>query len=186
MIAQLIRARAEWMHERLLPGWEGWHDRADTLAGQAGEKEMPVWVMTHDERVIGVTSLYEQTSGLLWPEEAERFQPSFFLATTVTDPAYRQYRPGCLIAWWALDHAAREGRTWVRRGTGPYPRLVAYYRDVQGWDVVRTVLNRGVTAYALQRRAEPQPHLPQLGLQLKDAAACSTSSTSNSSASRRV
>ncbi|WP_250564315.1 hypothetical protein [Sphaerisporangium fuscum] len=116
------------------------------------------------ERIVGVTSLYDQASPLLWPDETERSEGTLFLATTVTDPAYREYRPGCLIAWWALDRAAKQGLAWVRRGTGPYPGLVSYYRDVQGWTVVRTVEHNGVTAYALQRRAEPQPGLAALGM----------------------
>ncbi|MFG3437576.1 GNAT family N-acetyltransferase [Nonomuraea sp. NPDC047897] len=166
-VAALIRARAQWMCERGMPGWEGWRDGADDLAVQAGDG-LPVWVLvdSSSDAVIGVTSVYEQASPLLWPDEAEREQPSFFLATTVTDPAYVEHRPGCLIAWWALDRAARQGRMWVRRGTGPYDGLVRYYRDVQGWSVVRTVQHQGVTAYALERRAELQPHLPELGLAL--------------------
>jgi hypothetical protein len=166
-IETLIRARAVWMRERALSGWEGWHDKAPELAAQAGDPTFPVWAMTdQDGRVAGVTSLYEQSSPLLWPDEAERGEPSIFLATTITDPALSGKRPGSLIAWWALHRAAAQGRTWVRRGTGPYPGLVAYYRDVQGWTVVRTVEHQGVTAYALQRRAEPQPQLAELGLAL--------------------
>ncbi|MET9341855.1 hypothetical protein [Nonomuraea sp. NPDC003804] len=139
-IETLIRARAAWMRERELPGWEGWHGKAAELAAQAGDPAFPVWAMTGDDgQVVGVTSLYEQSSPLLWPDEAERAEPAIFLATTITDPALSSQRPGSLIAWWALHQAAAQGRTWVRRGTGPYPGLVAYYRDVQGWSVVRTV-----------------------------------------------
>ena len=165
-IAALIRARADWMRGRGLPGWEGWHSGADDLAGQAGVDGLAVWALVDSPTgaIVGITSLYEQASPLLWPNESERRQPSFFLATTVTHPASAGHRPGCLIAWWALDRAAREGRMWVRRGTGPYPGLIAYYRDVQGWRVVRTVQHQGVTAHALQRRAELQPHLPELGM----------------------
>lgn len=167
-IAALIRARAEWMRDRGLSGWEGWHDGADDLATQAGDETFPVWVLvdTGKDGVAGVTSLYEQASPLLWPDETERAQPSFFLATTVTDPAYAAHRPGSLIAWWALDRAAQQGRMWVRRGTGPYEGLVRYYRDVQGWSVVRTVEHQGMTAYALERRAELQPSLPSMGMAL--------------------
>ncbi len=49
---------------------------------------------------------------------------------------------GVLIAFWALDHAARHGKRWVRRGVltlGPANRgLVRYYRW-QGWRVVRVI-----------------------------------------------
>lgn len=167
-VGELIRARAQWMRERGMPGWEGWHEGADTLAAQAGDEDLPVWVLVDSDAqtVVGVTSVYDQASPLLWPNEAERQQPSIFLATTVTHPAYTEHRPGCLIAWWALDLAARQDKMWVRRGTGPYEGLVRYYRDVQGWRVARTVQHNGVTAYALERRAEPQPHLTELGMRL--------------------
>ena len=167
-IAALIRARAAWMRTRALRGWEGWRDSAEDLAAQAGDDAYPVWVATvaGTALVAGVTSLYEEASPLLWPDDDEREQPSIFLATTVTDPTYAEHRPGTLMAWWALDHAARRGRMWVRRGTGPYPGLVAYYRDVQGWRVARTVEHQGVTAYALERRAQLQPQLPSLGMAL--------------------
>ncbi|MEW9556332.1 hypothetical protein [Nonomuraea sp. NPDC050783] len=166
-VAALIRARAVWMRERGLGGWQGWHEGAADLAEQAGDEAFPVWALIDLEgRVAGVSSLFEQASPLLWPDDAERAEACIFLAGTVTDPAYAGYRPGALIAWWALDRAFRLGRRWVRRGTGPYPGLVAYYRDVQGWQVVRTVEHQGVIAYALERRAEPQPHLPALGMAL--------------------
>jgi hypothetical protein len=85
-----------------------------------------------------------------------------FLATTVTDPAFAGPGLGCLIAWWALDHAAHRNMAWVRRGTGPYPGLVHYYTHVQGWHLIRAVERDGVTAYALARRAERQPGLSSI------------------------
>lgn len=30
--------------------------------------------------------------------------------------SWREHRIGTQIAWWALDHAARRGLEWVRRG----------------------------------------------------------------------
>lgn len=43
-----------------------------------------------------------------WLEE--RGLPSW----RATDPAYPAIRPGTLMACWAVDKAAREGRDWVR------------------------------------------------------------------------
>ncbi|WP_326830333.1 GNAT family N-acetyltransferase [Streptosporangium sp. NBC_01810] len=166
-IADLIRARADWMREREIEGWDGWRENADMLAGQAGISDIPVWVLVHTAAatIAGVTSVFENTPSLGWPDEAERAESALFLATTVTDPSYARHKPGSLIAWWALHQAALQGRSWVRRGTGPFPGLVAYY-ETQGWQVVRTFQQSGVTGYALARRAEPQPHLPALGMRL--------------------
>jgi hypothetical protein len=47
----------------------------------------------------------------------------------------------------------------VRRGTTK-PALVAYYRDVQGWEVVREKEHKGVWFTGLARRAEVQAGLP--------------------------
>ncbi|MFI9559352.1 hypothetical protein [Nonomuraea endophytica] len=164
-ITDVIQRRAEWMRATGLPAWEGWHSQAESLAEQASNPHFPVWAMidhSENQRVMGVTSVYDKASPLLWPDDPD---PSLFLATTVTDPDYRRQQPGRLIAWWTLDYAAQHDYVWVRRGTGPYPRLVAYYRDVQGWTVSATVKHQGVTAYGLQRAAEPQPDLPRLGMQ---------------------
>jgi hypothetical protein len=51
------------------------------------------------------------------------------------------------------------GRAWVRRGTTE-PGLVRYYRDVQGWSVVREKERDGFLVTGLARRAELQPGLP--------------------------
>lgn len=48
------------------------------------------------------------------------------------------------------------GDSGLRRGTGPYPDLVRYYSQVQGWTLLRTVDRKGATVYGFQRRAEPQ------------------------------
>ncbi|WP_030917212.1 hypothetical protein [Streptosporangium amethystogenes] len=166
-ITDLIRTRAAWMREREIEGWDGWHENADMLAGQAGISGIPVWALVHTTSgiVAGVTSVFENTPSLGWPDETERAESALFLATTVTDPAYAHHKPGSLIAWWALHQAAIQGRSWVRRGTGPFPGLVAYY-ETQGWRVVRTFQQDGVTGYALARCAELQPHLPSLGMSL--------------------
>ncbi|MBX6390939.1 MAG: GNAT family N-acetyltransferase [Frankia sp.] len=168
-VAAMIRRRAEWMRDRGLPGWEGWYARAESLASQVRKPAFPVWVMASDNgQIIACTSLFESCPAWAWTEE-ERAEPSIFLATTVTNPSYRTARPGALLAWWALDHAFRNGRTWVRRGVGPYPGLVRYYSEVQGWTLVRTVDRNDETWYFLQRRAEPQPQIHGLLAALADA-----------------
>lgn len=151
-IARMIHARSAWLRERGMPGWE---DAADGLAAQATQPEFPVWVLTDHDRVIGCTSLYDESPAWFWTA-SERAEPALFMATTVTDPDYAGQRVGCRIAWWALDHAARTGHRWVRRGTTE-PRLVRYYRDVQGWEVVREKARDGTTVTGLTRRARRLP-----------------------------
>ena len=77
----------------------------------------------------------------------------------MTDPALAGQRLGALMAWSVLDLAARTGRRWVRRGTTE-PGLVRYYRDVQGWDVVREKEHKGFLFTGLARLAELQSSLP--------------------------
>jgi hypothetical protein len=158
-IASMIRARSAWMRQRGVNGWEGWEAAAPELAGQAADPSFPVWVLTGDDgAVAGCTSLYEESPPWFWTE-AEQAEPAFFLATTVTDPALAGQRPGALMAWSALDLAARTGRQWVRRGTTE-PGLVRYYRDVQGWSVVREKEHKGRLFTGLARKAGLQPGLP--------------------------
>jgi hypothetical protein len=129
------------------------------LAAQAADPSFPVWVMTGaGGAVVGCTSLYEQSPPWFWTD-AEQAEPAFFLATTVTDPALAGQRLGALMAWAVLDLAARTGRRWVRRGTTE-AAPVRYYRDVQGWDVVREKEHKGFLFTGLARRAEIQAGLP--------------------------
>jgi hypothetical protein len=158
-IAAMIRARSELMRERGISGWESWESSAPVLAAQAGDSSFPVWVMTGDGgMVVGCTSLYEQSPPWFWTD-AEQAEPAFFLATTVTDPSLAGRRVGALMAWSVLGLAARTGRAWVRRGTTE-AGLVRYYRDVQGWSVVREMEHKGFLVTGMARRAEPQPGLP--------------------------
>lgn len=155
----MIRARSAWMRQRDIHGWESWESSAGVLAAQAADSSFPVWVMTGSgDMVVGCTSLYEQSPPWFWTE-AEQAEPAFFLATTVTDPALAGQRLGALMAWSVLDLAARTGKLWVRRGTTE-AGLVRYYRDVQGWDVVREKEHKGVWFTGLARRAEVQAGLP--------------------------
>jgi hypothetical protein len=157
-IAAMIRARSEWMRLRGIPGWEGWGTSAAVLAAQAADPGFPVWVMTDGGSVVGCTSVYEESPPWFWTT-AEQAEPAFFLATTVTDPALAGHRVGALMAWSVLDLAARTGREWVRRGTTE-AGLVRYYRDIQGWSVVREKERKGFVFTGLARRAELQVGLP--------------------------
>jgi hypothetical protein len=80
------------------------------------------------------------------------------MASTVIHPYHAGQRLGCQLAWWVLDHAARTGRIWVRRGTIE-PDLVRYYRDVQGWQVIRQIDRDGCAVFGLARRAALIPTL---------------------------
>lgn len=153
-IAAMIRARSAWLRTRGLPDWDA---AADVLAAQAADPGMPVWVLTDDERVIGCTSLFDASPAWFWTE-AECAEPAIFMATTVTHPDYAGRRIGCQLAWWVLDHAARNGYRWVRRGTTE-PELVRYYRDVQGWTVVRVKERDAFQVTGLARPAQPMPDL---------------------------
>lgn len=152
-VADLIRARSTWLRERGLPDWDA---SVDDLAAQAANPDIPMWVLTTgDGEVIGCTTLFEESPAWFWTQQ-ERAEPAIFMATTVTHPRFAGQRLGCHLAWWVLDHAARTGRTWVRRGTIE-PALVRYYRDVQGWQVVRERHRDGVTVTGVARRAAYAP-----------------------------
>ena len=77
----------------------------------------------------------------------------------MTDPGFSGQRLGALMAWSVLDLAARTGRQWVRRSTTE-AALVRYYRDVQGWQVVREMERKGFLVTGMARRAEPQDGIP--------------------------
>lgn len=157
-ITLMIKARAGWMRDRGLDGADGWDSKAGSLAAHAGDPDTPAWTCTDTaKRIVGITSLYPETPLWGWTDE-ERAQPAIFLATTVTHPDYAGQRIGCLIAWWALDHAAQTGYEHVRRVCA-FPELMRYYRDAQGWKLVREVERKGWPAYLLSRPAERQPDL---------------------------
>lgn len=154
-VAAMVRRRAAWMRER---GLKASSDIAETLAAQAGDPDWPVWaLLEEDGALLGCTTVLQESPQWCFTE-AERSEPALFLASTWTLPsAGRRY--GHLIARWALDHAAATGRRHVRRGCFHH-RLAAYYTDVQGWELLRTLERRGRTAYILTRPAESRPDLP--------------------------
>jgi hypothetical protein len=158
---ELIRARAAWMVRTGKAGGADLLavDRAEQIAAQAGNGHTPVWALLSPEaELIGCTSLYDQTPEWGWTE-TERAEAALFMATTFTHPDHRASKPGTLIAWWTLAHAARTGKLWVRRGCG-HQGLVRYYRDHQGFDLIHTTERRGHPAYLLARKAEELNHLP--------------------------
>jgi hypothetical protein len=95
-------------------------------------------------------------------------EPSVFLQSTVTDPSFAGVNLGMMIAYWALDYAAANGKRWTRRGVLTIGRdnigLVHYYR-LQGWRVARATRHprrSEITAWSLQRPAAPQPELAEV------------------------
>ncbi|MFI6036043.1 GNAT family N-acetyltransferase [Streptomyces sp. NPDC051315] len=149
-LVSLIEDRAAWMRERGLEDWEGWLSSAPMMAARAVRPRSPAWVLEHARgRVVGCTTVSDRPLDEGW-SSAERDEPALYLNTTVTDPAWRQHRPGALLAAWAVRRAAATGRTWVRRGCTS-EGLLRYYRDGQGFDLVRTVRSGGTMTHLLAR-----------------------------------
>ncbi|MFD8967177.1 GNAT family N-acetyltransferase [Streptomyces sp. NPDC059568] len=156
-VASMIRSRSAWLEERSLPSWR---DSADNLAAQAENSHGGMWVLEDDEsHIVGCTTVQEETPPWGWTPE-ELAEPAHYLFTTVTDPAYREHKPGTLIAFWAVDRAAREGKRWVRRGC-MFPGLVSYYRT-QGFTLLHEVQRTRNRVYLMARRAERIAELAQM------------------------
>ncbi len=155
-VASMITARCAWMEQR---GLESWREEVDDLAGQAARGFM--WVLAAGDRIVGCTTVLTQALPRQWTRE-EAGEPSLYLFTTATDPAFRHHRPGTLMALWAVDRAARQGRRWVRQGCF-FPELAEYYRS-QGFSLVKEQeRGAGRRLYLLARRAE-RLDLAHLGL----------------------
>jgi hypothetical protein len=152
-VTAVIAARSSWMEERALPSWRS---VAEDLAGQAAAPETQMWVLTERSRVVGFTTLAREKPLWGWSED-EAGEPAYYLYTTCTDPAYQAAKPGSLVAWWAVDKAAADGRAWVRRGTIE-PGLVDYYRR-QGFTLAHEVQRKHSLVYLMARRAQ---HLPEV------------------------
>ncbi len=146
----MIVARCVWLEDH---GWPSWRDSAASVAGQAENTHQAMWLLEDDGmRIVGCTTVLD--SGPPWGWTAEELaEPASYLYTTVTDPAYRAGKPGTLIALWAVNRAAEDGRRWVRRGC-TFSRLAAYYAR-QGFSVVREVPRSHATYTMMSRRAEP-------------------------------
>jgi hypothetical protein len=165
-VENLVLQRAAWMDRNGVRGAEGWARNASVLAAQCGDAAWESWVLEADGRILA------RTAGMWrcppWAfTEAERADASLFLHGSVSVPGVDPrmlggLRPGHLLAWWSLYHAAACGAAWVRRGTGDDPALVDYYTRVQGWQVVRTVERKRQSATLLQRGTSALPELPMM------------------------
>jgi hypothetical protein len=147
-VASMIHARSGWLAERGLPSWR---DHADELAAQAENADGSMWVLAAEgSRIVGCTTIQEETPPWGWTPE-ELTEPAYYLYTSVTDPAYQRFKPGTLMAWWAVDRAARGGKSWVRRGCMSRD-LVRYY-ERQGFTLYHEVPRTRNIVYLMGRRA---------------------------------
>ncbi|PWW64562.1 N-acetyltransferase [Actinokineospora spheciospongiae] len=156
------------MREQGLRRWRGWVGSAEHLADQVTEPDWPVWALVDDGVLLAVTTA-DETPTLGWTEQ-ERAASAIFLQSTVTHPSRAGSGVGMVVAFWALDRAARQGRQWVRRGVltdseGGNLGLVRYYRR-QGWRVVRAAPHPRkpgeITVWSLARPAARQPDLADI------------------------
>lgn len=150
-VARMVHARCSWMEERGLPSWRA---AADDLAAQCDNPHGDVWVLEDPGRGV-VGQMLVQFEGPPWGwTDAERAQPALYLSGAITDPALRDraVRPGTLMAWWAVDHAAWLGVPWVRRHC--HVPAVARYNESQGFTLVRTQQRTNTRLYLMARAAE--------------------------------
>jgi hypothetical protein len=148
-VARVVGARCDWMEARGLPSWR---EATDDLVAQCDNLEGDVWLLDDvDAGVIGQTVVQEQGPPFGWTD-AERAESALYLSGSVTDPAARALRPGSLIAWWAVDLAARRGVPWVRRHA-QVPQVAAY-DEAQGFDLVREEQRTHARLWMLARKAE--------------------------------
>jgi hypothetical protein len=157
-IAQVVDARCDWMEARGLPSWR---DAGDDLVAQCDNPEGDVWVLDdEDYGVIGQTVVQRQGPPFGWTE-SERAEAALYLSGSITAPVARALRPGSLMAWWAVDMAARQGVPWVRRHA-QVPEVAAYDQS-QGFDLVREEQRTHARLYMLARKAERLDLSPWLG-----------------------
>lgn len=137
------------MDERGLPSWR---DSADELVDQCENPYGDVWILEGAEHgVAGQMVVQDQGPPWGWTDE-ERSEPALYLSGSITDPALREHRPGTLMAWWAVDRAARLDVPWVRRHCH-FPQ-VASYNLTQGFELVREEQRTNARLYMMARRAE--------------------------------
>ncbi|MGK5547144.1 GNAT family N-acetyltransferase [Streptomyces sp. URMC 127] len=150
-VETMILARSAWLEDRGLPSWR---KSAADLAGQSANPGGDVWVLADDDagRIIGFIAVQDQTPPWGWTDR-ELAEPAHYLYSSVTDPAYRQYKPGTAMGLWAVDRAAAVGKTWVRRGCN-FSELVAY-NESQGFKLVHEVRRTNSRVYLMARNAEP-------------------------------
>jgi len=155
-VAAVITARSEWMEQQGLPSWR---EAVDDLAGQAAVDGTLMWVLIAYEQVIGCTTLADDRPAWGWTLE-QAAQDAFYLFTTCTHPEWRHAKPGSLIAWWAVDKAARDGKAFVRRGTVE-AGLMRYYAT-QGFQLVHEVQRKSSLVYLMARRAQRLPEVERM------------------------
>ncbi|MDL4812776.1 GNAT family N-acetyltransferase [Actinomadura opuntiae] len=151
-VARLAEARCSWLEERNEPSWR---DAVEDLVAQCDNPSGDVWVLADHERgVIG--QMLVQDVGPPWGwTDAERAEPALYLSGSITDPtapAIAGQRPGTVMAWWAVDRAARLAVPWVRRHC--QVAAVARYNLTQGFELVREEQRTSARLYFMARRAE--------------------------------
>ncbi|MFF9458074.1 GNAT family N-acetyltransferase [Streptomyces flaveolus] len=155
-LTAMIQARSDWMKAHQLPSWRNWGRHVHELAGNCARFPNEMWVLTeHGDRIVGCTTVLRTSAPWTWTA-AEATDTAYYLNGTITDPAERHRKLGTLIADWAVDRAAREGISRVRRDCSS-PALAAYYQQ-QNFQLIRKVSTPGGhITYALERRAERVP-----------------------------
>ncbi|MGW6455190.1 GNAT family N-acetyltransferase [Streptomyces sp. NPDC055078] len=144
----IVLARSVWLEER---GWPSWRQDVGVVSGLTANPDGSTWILEADGKPVGCTTVTDSTPAMAWTEQ-ELNESALYLYTTVTDPAVRAWKPGALLALWAVDRAFEEGRVWVRRGCR-FPGLVAYYRR-QGFAVVHEMQKSRGPMFLMGRRAE--------------------------------
>jgi hypothetical protein len=148
-VAEMARARCAWMEQSGLPSWR---DALDDLVAQCDNLTGDVWVLDDDERgVVGQVVVQDEGPPWGWTDE-ERAEAALYLSGSITDPALRERRLGTLMAWWAVDRAARLEVPWVRRHCH-FPG-VARYNQTQGFVLVREEQRTHARLFMMARRAE--------------------------------
>lgn len=147
-VTGIVLARSAWLEERGLPSWR---KDAELVSDQTGNPDGAMFVIEADGRPVGCTTVTEATPPMAWTEQ-ELAEPALYLYTTITDPAVSAWKPGTLLALWAVDRAEREGKLWVRRGCR-FPGLVAYY-ERQGFAVIHEMRKTHGPMYLMGRQAE--------------------------------
>jgi hypothetical protein len=157
-VARVVDARCGWMEAKGLPSWR---DATGGLVAQCDNPEGDVWVLDHEAAgVIGQTVVQRQGPPWGWTD-AERAEPALYLSGSITDPAAKALRPGSLMAWWAVDLAARQGVPWVRRHA-QVPQVAAY-DQAQGFHLVREEQRTHARLWMLARKAERLDLSPWFG-----------------------
>ncbi|MFC9975598.1 GNAT family N-acetyltransferase [Spirillospora sp. NPDC127200] len=148
-VARMTLARCAWQEAR---GLRSWRDAVPDLVDQCDNPAGHVRVLDDDEHgVVGQMLVQDQGPPWGWTD-AERAQAALYLSGSITDPAWRDRKPGTVMAWWAVDRAARLGVPWVRRHC--QVAAVARHNLTQGFTLVRTEQRTNARLWMMARRAE--------------------------------